>query len=55
MLKFIYSDNSKQPLVIIFECDAENIVEADEKLKMATGKIAVKIPSIGCQVKVISK
>lgn len=40
---------------IAFECDAENILEADKLFKEATGKDVVKMPWIGCDFKIITE
>ena len=49
MVKYIYIDNrTGKP---IFECDADDILVADEQLKKNTGFIVMKCPFIGCEIK----
>jgi hypothetical protein len=49
MKHFIYTDNRINK--VVFECDAEDILVADEQLKTQTGFVAVKCPFIGCEIK----
>jgi hypothetical protein len=44
---FVYKDNFKNREVV-FECDADNIEEADELLKESTGIVAKDKNNIGC-------
>lgn len=48
MKKFIYTDHKVEK--IVFECEAEDILEADKLLKLQLNVEAVKSPWIGCQV-----
>ena len=50
MQHYTYFDNNDGRKVI-FECDAEGILEADDLLFKATGIVAAKECSIGCMVK----
>jgi hypothetical protein len=51
MKHFKYIDHSEYPKDrVVFECDAESILEADKKYKEATDKDVVKQPYIGCQI-----
>jgi hypothetical protein len=51
MATFKYIDNTNYPkTVIIFECQAELLTEADKLYEKATGKNLMKQPHIGCQV-----
>ena len=52
MNKYTYFDYTKDREVL-FECEAEDILEADKKLFEATGKIASKESNIGCDFKAI--
>ena len=45
---YIYFDYMKDR-EIVFECDAVNILEADELLLKATGIVASKANNIGCR------
>ena len=35
---------------VVFECETDNIEEADKRFKKALGKDVRKMPNIGCQV-----
>jgi hypothetical protein len=57
MAHFTYKDNSKGKWVknkwvapIVFECDADGLLEADEAYKKAIGQSPAKNPSIACLV-----
>lgn len=51
MKTFKYWDNKKSAHAeLVFECDAEGILQADVKLEEATGFIAAKCPWIGCEI-----
>lgn len=60
MRHYIYTDRSFGPKVrptvgqVLFECDAPDILTADEMLKAATGHIAIKYPTIWCGFEEIS-
>lgn len=47
--KFIYRDNF-QDRKVIFECEAMNITEADEKYKQVIGQDVSKQPHIACAI-----
>ena len=47
--KFTYRDNSKGG-IIIFECLAENILEADKKYQEKTGNDPEKQMYVGCSI-----
>ena len=49
MKTYIYRDNSTPEKKIVFQCKAENILEADLLYKEATGKDVVKQFYIGCE------
>lgn len=51
MKKFIYTDHSDIPSKAVFECTAEDILEADKKYQAATGKNPEKQPYVGCEIK----
>ena len=46
--KFIYTDHKVEK--IIFECEAEDILSADQMIKQSLSIDVVKSPWIGCQV-----
>lgn len=48
--KFIYRDNSTNEHNVVFECEAKNILEADELYKTATGNDSAKQMYIGCSI-----
>jgi len=61
-MKFIYTDKHKSAWVkgkthgqlvapVIFECEAENILEADALYEKATGQKASKQGHVGCEIK----
>lgn len=49
-MTFKYWNNKESPHVLIFECQADTILEADKKLKEATGYDAMKLTWIGCTI-----
>jgi len=51
-LKFFYW-NHKNGDTLIFECEAEGILDADKLFETATGIKADKTPHIGCEIKEI--
>jgi hypothetical protein len=60
MNKYIYSDHSKEKATwvngttvypIIFECEAENILEADKALEVTLGIKVVKMSHIFVEIK----
>ena len=48
-MQYIYRDNSTPEKRIIFQCMAENILEADKLYEKATGKDVTKQSYIGCE------
>lgn len=62
MKHYVYKDNAKgkyEPgyswvAPIVFEVDAENILEADKAFEEHTGKDPAKLPHIGCSIKDIA-
>lgn len=60
MRHYTYTDRSFGPRArptagsVLFECDAPDILAADEMLKQTTGHIAVKDASIWCGFKEIT-
>ncbi len=54
MNKYTYCDNSAKGEVI-FECVAENILEADKLYEAATGKNPEKQNHVGCSVEKIEE
>ena len=48
--KYTYIDYQEKPPKIIFQCEADNILEADHLYKVATGKNVSKQAHIGCQI-----
>ncbi len=51
MKTFTYWDNSKiWHGKQLFQCQSEDILQADEKLKEVTGIVAVKNPWVSCTV-----
>ena len=52
MPTFIYVDNSNYPnKVVVFECEAEKLTEADKLYEKATSKNPIKQSHIGCMIK----
>ena len=52
MPQFIYVDNSNYPnKVVVFECEAEKLTEADVLYEQATSKNPIKQSHIGCMVR----
>lgn len=49
LYKYIYVNNSKDREVV-FECEAEDILEADKKYTAATGHDPRKQNNIGCSI-----
>lgn len=48
-MKYVYTDKLKG--VVVFECEATSILEADKLYTTATGKDPVKQPFVGCESK----
>jgi len=48
--KFIYRDNKEYPGRIIFECVADDILNADKQYETATGNNPEKQTHIGCEI-----
>ncbi len=55
MNRFIYRDNSTNEHRIIFECETESILDADELYKKATGKDPAKQAYVGCSIERVKK
>lgn len=49
MPKYIYRDKREVPPKIVFECEAENILEADALYRAAGHGDPVKQPYVGCE------
>lgn len=49
MTHYTYRDNRQVPPKVVFECEANGILEADELYKVATGKDPAKQPYVGCE------
>lgn len=50
MNKYTYSDKRSAPAKPVFECIAENILDADKLYREATKQDPVKQPYVGCEV-----
>lgn len=51
-MKYIYIDNSKYPVIeVVFECTADDILEADKKYEQETGKNPAKQRGIAVRIK----
>ncbi len=48
--RYIYRDHSKGGDEIIFECEAQNITEADQLYEAKIGKNPEKQKEVGCEV-----
>jgi len=48
--KYIYRDNRTNGHNMVFECIAENILEADKRYEIATGNKPEKQSYIGCEI-----
>jgi hypothetical protein len=53
MNRYIYTDKLEAPPKVVFECGAEDILEADALYRVATKKDPVKQAHVGCQVIVL--
>lgn len=49
MTKYIYRDKREAPPKVVFECDAENILEADALYRLATKNDPVRQPYVACE------
>lgn len=49
MTKYIYRDNRETPPKVVFECQANNILEADAIYRVSTKNDPVKQPYVGCE------
>lgn len=50
MKKYVYRDNRKAPPVIVFECQARDILEADKLYGTAGHGDPVKQSYVGCEI-----
>ncbi len=49
--KYVYRNNSDNEHEIIFECEAEDILEADKLYKEKMGNDPAKQNFVGCEIK----
>ena len=47
-MKYIYMDNRERPPTEVFTCEAEDILDADQKYEAALRVSPVKQPYVGC-------
>lgn len=50
MKTYIYSDKGQQPNKVVFQCQADNILEADALYRVTLGKDPAKEKYIACEV-----
>lgn len=47
--RYVYRDKRKMPAELVFECEADNILEADALYRAAAHGDPVKQPYVGCE------
>lgn len=49
MKRYVYRDKRQVPPKVVFECEAENILEADALYRAETKNDPVRQPYVGCE------